>query len=427
MLFKLKKLAESAIFAGLSANAFGQAATLIIQVLSVPLYLHYWSLEKYGQWVVISSIPIYISLMNFGVTSVAMNSMTMRAAKGEYAEANRILQTATTAVTAFFVIFSVIYWAIAVALGGSQESKTALYFLIATVILNLNSSLIDGVFRSYNRYATGTNLLTAGRLVEWGGSMIGLALTKRLDGCAAGLFLGRSISLILLAFTCGAMGREFRFGFAGASLDRFKGLVGTSVQYMAFPLGTAFSIQGVSLVVGMAIGNEAAAIYNSYRTVSRISNQLIGAIGHTLWPRFSRLFAKEDWNTLDSEVRRWSLRTLIAVMVVSVLMLAIAKPVFVRWTHGKIDFELSIMAILILASAINSIGNVRYVLALATNKFGSTPALFFSAALGQLVLCYFFCRAYGIYGALVPSVIFEIVAFYIFFRNANKIVIRYEQ
>ena len=47
---------------GFGANALGPVVTAIIQLGSVPIFLHAWGAAKYGDWLLLSAIPSYLSL-----------------------------------------------------------------------------------------------------------------------------------------------------------------------------------------------------------------------------------------------------------------------------------------------------------------------------------------------------------------------------
>jgi hypothetical protein len=52
---------------GLGANLFGQVVTVAIQLLSLPVFLHFWSLSRYGEWLMLSAIPAYLSAVDVGI------------------------------------------------------------------------------------------------------------------------------------------------------------------------------------------------------------------------------------------------------------------------------------------------------------------------------------------------------------------------
>jgi hypothetical protein len=74
---------KAKLLRNLGANAYGQAITILIQLVSVPLYLHYWGKQLYGEWLILSAIPAYLALSDIGFASVTANDMTMRVANGD--------------------------------------------------------------------------------------------------------------------------------------------------------------------------------------------------------------------------------------------------------------------------------------------------------------------------------------------------------
>src|SRR5258708_39598444 len=68
---------------GFGATALGPVVTAIVQIVSVPVFLHFWGGKLYGEWLIISAIPIYLALSDVGFATVACNDMTMRVAAGD--------------------------------------------------------------------------------------------------------------------------------------------------------------------------------------------------------------------------------------------------------------------------------------------------------------------------------------------------------
>ncbi|MEI8158789.1 MAG: hypothetical protein WCH60_18160 [Burkholderiales bacterium] len=71
----------------LGANPYGQLITIAIQLVSVPLYLHYWGVALYGEWLILSAIPAYLALSDIGFVSVALRER-LGAAGYVYAQAH---------------------------------------------------------------------------------------------------------------------------------------------------------------------------------------------------------------------------------------------------------------------------------------------------------------------------------------------------
>ena len=89
----LYRLVRSRLFRGVGANAYSQAVSFSIQFGSVPLLLSAWGAHTFGLWLVISAIPSYLALSDFGFSAAASNDMTLAAARGAYAEARAVFQS----------------------------------------------------------------------------------------------------------------------------------------------------------------------------------------------------------------------------------------------------------------------------------------------------------------------------------------------
>ncbi|MFC8316662.1 hypothetical protein ACFUEJ_24125, partial [Gordonia sp. NPDC057258] len=52
------------------AHGLGQAVSVFAQIVSVPLFLSVWGAAKYGEWILISTIPTYLALSDLGLSTV---------------------------------------------------------------------------------------------------------------------------------------------------------------------------------------------------------------------------------------------------------------------------------------------------------------------------------------------------------------------
>ena len=69
---------------GFGATALNPIATAIIQLGSVPILLHAWGATKYGDWLLLSAIPSYLTLSDLGLGAASGSDMSMRVAAVSY-------------------------------------------------------------------------------------------------------------------------------------------------------------------------------------------------------------------------------------------------------------------------------------------------------------------------------------------------------
>ena len=74
---------KNRIIKGISANLVSQVINAAIQLVSLPIFLKYWGADLYGEWLILSSIPIYLSMSDIGFGVAAANEMTMKIAQNK--------------------------------------------------------------------------------------------------------------------------------------------------------------------------------------------------------------------------------------------------------------------------------------------------------------------------------------------------------
>src|ERR1700679_2779100 len=112
------------LLVGSVTTLISKAASTVIQVVQVPVLLHYWGRSMFGVWGILTGIPIYLSFSNVGFGSVAGNEMTMLMAREEQDAALSVFQSC--------------WWLISLVMGVMMVLMcVALYLLPVGDLLNL--------------------------------------------------------------------------------------------------------------------------------------------------------------------------------------------------------------------------------------------------------------------------------------------------
>src|SRR5277367_3632991 len=110
---------------GFLINWVGKVAATIIQFVQVPVFLHFWSTPLYGEWMIVNSIPTYLSFSNAGFGSVAGNEMTMMVARDDREGALRVFHSCWWLISLICTVTIVLF-------------SVALYYLPAARMLRLS-------------------------------------------------------------------------------------------------------------------------------------------------------------------------------------------------------------------------------------------------------------------------------------------------
>ncbi|MDI1257862.1 hypothetical protein [Aquabacterium sp.] len=390
------------IVAALGANAFGQATNIVIQLASLPLFLHQWNMSTYGTWLMLSAMPAYLSMADVGMVSTAGNRMTMAMGNGQVAQANAVFQSALVfmlvACSGFAVLsLPAVMWAPIPGLNTLDE-RMALAALVCGVLLALFGGLAEAIFKATGRYALGTTLGTLIRFFEWAGFVLGLLVWGSFTAVALGGLCARLLGVTAMGVLSRQNNQGLQWGTQHACLAEIRSMVKPAMSFMLFPLANAISFQGITLLVGQQFGPAMVALFNTYRTVARVAVQVTGTFGHALWAEFSRLFGQGGAPAVAKMYRRSAWLGL-GISITLSMGLYVCGPLLLEvWTHGVVPFEPVLMALLLAYAAVCGSWHVPRVLLMATNQhIGLAQWSLFAASLA-FVLSYFFGKVWGAAG-----------------------------
>lgn len=379
------------IAAAMGANSFGMATAIGIQLASLPLFLLHWDTATYGTWLMLSSLPAYLAMADVGMVTAAGNKMTMAIGRGDTTEANRVFQSAQVFMAMVClplaaVVLPVVLWAPLPGLT-TTDQRLALTALAAGVLVSLFGGLAEAVFRSTERYATGTMIGTLVRLFEWLGSMAALALVGSFSAVALGGLVCRVTGTLAAILLSRRHSRGLHWGVAAARSAEIRAMAAPALSFMAFPLANAMSFQGMTLLVGALFGPVAVALFNTYRTIARVAVQVTGLFSHALWPEFSRLFGQGTAAPLRNLFRRAALLGAAQSVLLSVVLYFLSPWLLQVWSRGTIAFVPSVMALMLLYAAVAGLLHIPRVMLMATNQHvalaqWSVAAAALSVALG---------------------------------------------
>src|SRR5260370_8636696 len=143
---------------GFGAMALFPVVTAIMQIVSVPVFLHFWGVKLYGEWLILSAIPTYLILSDMGFGSVAGNDMTMRVAAGDRDGALETFQSTWVLITVTSLLLEMamlgVIWLLPLtrwlnlsSIGGT-DGRLVLSLLSADPLFTLQIGLILSGFRS---------------------------------------------------------------------------------------------------------------------------------------------------------------------------------------------------------------------------------------------------------------------------------------
>jgi O-antigen/teichoic acid export membrane protein len=403
---------------GFGATALGPVVTAIVQIVSVPVFLHVWGAKLYGEWLIISAIPTYLALSDVGFATVACNDMTMRVAAGDRDGALETYQStraliSITSLLAGIALLSVIWllpltrW-LNLSSMGISESRITLSLLSMYALVTLQAGLFIVGFRCDGSYAFGVLVDNLIRLTEFVAAMFAVALSARPMTIAAVLLVARILGAVVMGWLMLRKSPWLSEGFGRVRMASVRRLALPAVAFMAFPAGNALSLQGMVVVIGLVLGPVAVATFSAMRTLTRFALQIAETIKNGVWPELSAAYGAQNWN-LARKLHRMACQASLLLSFAAVGFLFIAGGrLLTVWTHGRIVMDVSPFRWLLLVVIANSFWSTSSVVTMASNKHQRIAAAYFTATTAATLVAYLLLQRFGLSGAAMALLLVDI-------------------
>jgi O-antigen/teichoic acid export membrane protein len=403
---------------GLGATALGPVVAAIVQIVSVPLFLHFWGARLYGEWLIISAIPTYLALSDVGFGSVAANDMTMLVAAGDRDGALETYQStraliSITSLVAGIALLGVI-WLVPVTRWlnlssiSISESRITLSLLSVYALCSLQAGLFMAGFRCDGNYAFGMLVDNLIRLTEFVAAMFAVALSARPAAVAAMLLVARILGTSVMGWLMLSKSPWLRNGIRCVRAASLRRLALPAFAYMAFPAGNALSIQGMVVVIGLVLGPVAVTTFSAMRTLTRFALQIGATITLGVYPELSAAYGAQNWN-LARKLHRMACQASLWLSLTAVGFLFIAGGrIMTVWSHGRIVMDVSAFRWLLLVIIANSFWNTSSVVTMASNKHQRIAAAYLAATAAAMLVAYLLLPGFALSGAAIALVIVDI-------------------
>jgi O-antigen/teichoic acid export membrane protein len=420
---------QKRLFRGFGAQTYSQAVKVIIRLAEVPLLLTLWQPDLYGEWLMLSAIPAYLSLGDAGFATTACREMAILSSARDREGTLTVFQSAWVlliilSLIVVAIVFAFLEWTpLAVWFRfqyiTSAELKIVVLALVVDVLVGFQSSLLNGGFWAVGRYPLGIGLTATIRLLGFTGLVLGVLLGGGPDHAALGYLLGNVLGSIIFWLVQRRVSPWIHYGIRYASFREIRRIMGPSFASLAFPLGNAFNIQGMRLIVGLTLGPAAVAVFVPLRTISNLAMQPRMIINQLIQPELAVAFGDRN----DTLFRRIFLRSsqlaLWGTLVISIILVGLGGIALHYWTAGKIIMQWPLFLIFMVGVTINGLWYTTLMVRYATNRHGRI-ALVYSGVYGlfAFILAFFLSRILGLVGTGLALLLTECIMAVIVIRDA---------
>jgi len=408
------------LFQGIGANFLGQLINLAARILLVPLFLLAWGANRYGEWLLLSSLVAYLSLTEMGAPLYIVNRLTQAYAQRDNDQFRRILHTGL----ALFLIIPLAVFILFVAgmslfnpaawLNITQTGREVVMLVLAILAFQFVISLPQSIL---------LRVYFAVEMLPRGVMLINLMLLISLILVAGGLWLGWGMAAIavlqvvpygLIAFIAlRDLNRRFpQFNLLSLREANFAfglSFIKPSLHFFFIQLSQMFSLQGIVLVVGLVLGPFQVVVFSTLRTIVNLIRSFFEQVSHAAWPEMTRLDAQQDMEKFLALFRVILRSTLVAAILFITVFHFFGGFIYHFWLRKTVPFDQPVMDLFLLY-----MGQFIFWLTcsyplLATNRHHTLAKMLVVSSLLTVALAYGGGRRLGLPGIVLGMIIGDLI------------------
>jgi O-antigen/teichoic acid export membrane protein len=426
-----RRVAQTRLGRAAAVGAYGQGIQMALQFLGVPLMISIWGLSDYGVWLILSAVPGYLVMADFGITTAASNEMIIAVTRGDRARAVSVYQ----AMRVFVLLVTVglfLLAVMAVVFRGEQwfafaERSTGghpgivFLALCGYGLVGVANGSINAAFRAADRVAFCGMMFQTIFLVESSMQLIAIALGGGLLTAALVVLsirvVGSLIALALLACEARWLSRA-RWQ---SSFGELRALLKPGMASMVVPVANATAMQGSVVALSSVVGSAHIPIFTTTRTLTRFPLQFAMIISTASLQRFTVAHASED-ETHKARLALLNIAFTAAMLVPAVIGLLLFGQWFLHvWTRGAVNAPLSLVAVFGVSMLANAGWNVLANFLYALNKQASFTYYYVVGAFLTVGLGYILALQLGVMGMALGSLALDVLMLLLLIQRTRSL------
>ena len=406
------------------------AVTIFSQIIAVPVYLHYWSVETYGAWILVQSIVSFLTIFDIAHHNYLGNEF-LKIGKQKPDEMAVVFSTGVlVAVLVSLVTFAIICvltvsgtisrW-VGIDAATLQPFETSLLLTCGTWVLTITFTGLPGrVLNPFGYFPLSAWSGVLFAIVSTAASVVAVHLGAGLVAATAATCMALFICHSTLAVVLFRIARQEHLVSA-----RFEMTRGFTRFYASLALGAQSGLeilrqQGVRFILLPLSGMAQMIAFSTMRTGANLALQGVGTITAPLMPELMSFLLARDQPRTDSAFSViWLM--LCAVLVPAVLVVQYLAPtLFPLWTQGKIAFDPILFALLSLAVLVFALAQPAMAVVTGNNLISEqikTSAVATAITVGGI---YLLVPLLGIQGAALALLAGEVSSLISYVRAAKK-------
>lgn len=416
---------------GIGMTAFDKLVVAGTQLALVPILATHWGMALYGQWLLLATLPQFLSMSDFGFATAAGTRMTMAEARGERDEAVRVFQSSWRAILVSGAVMISLALAAAwllpdrvfgkLPVAPLDDLRLTLAILAIYGVVAVQGSIFSAGFRAAQLFPVGAFWNAMMLLIENVALIVTVTMGGDIVAAASAWFLGRVVGLIGQNLLLRRRVPWLAIGLSKGSWAEARALLAPAGSVMLLPIAQAIVLQGMALVVGAVAGRAAVPAFVATRTLSRIGMQLCWIVSTPLMPEFSSALARGDRERMARMLTGTLLFSGLVIVPFALGFMVLGRSAITLWTQGTIVPGESLIVAMGLAILFGGVWYPLSNLILAANRQSGYTIWYLLLACLAVGASVGMVGLWGASGAAAAMAILDIAMLFVVFRLARRL------
>ena len=398
---------------GLASRGF----TLLINIVTLPLTLHYLGRLQYGIWVTVSTSVAMLAVLDLGIANTLTNFIAEAHAKDDREQAQRYFATAfwvTIALMLLLALLSFALWrlldwgslfhvddpvliheiSLCVAVAGT--------FLLLSMPLNLANRVLGGFQEVHlaNYFSMANTVL----------SLVAILATVSLHGSLVTLMAAYSGALLagtlaLNLWLCFWQRPWIRPMPRHVSRSIIRSLFGQGALFFIIQLTGLVVFNSDNLVITHYLGAASVASYSTAWKLTQYAAILQGVLMPSLWPALAEAYHQHNMHWINSTYRSLRQKMLFAVGAAALILGLFGQWIIRVWTGGLVVPDHLLLWLMAFFAFLMAATTHQALLLAAVGRLRLEAVVAVLAAVSNLLLSIYLVQRIGAEGVILATIL----------------------
>ncbi len=366
------------ILKGISENVIDRFINIIVKFIEPILFIKLATIDIYGAWLVIFSLPAYIMISDLGFSTVGQNQINMNVKVNRFNLAQKNFLNTLNLSIILNIIFSFIFFFILKKLfdvgflklenvESNEFYSIAILLIIYTFIHQLNGLFVS-LYAAHNKYYFKIRLGYLSKILET--FLIFYCLFKDYDFKTILLYfvISKSLFFIFIFIDTTKSYNWVKFEFK-LEKNYIEKNVGHALSYLLFPITNALKYQSTNLIINSILGPKYVALLSIYLTLARIIINLTSITDGIIKIELAKLWVSKQLDNLK-KIFIFNIQIALFFSVIIIVLLAFFNQlIFYFWIGENFNVDQKLFLILLFSTLFQALFHSSVTLLTSTNNF----------------------------------------------------------